>query len=236
MRATVIALILALLITVFVVNRYRDAIALEVANRALGDNDMIVTDVSVESIRADYVRFDEIVLELASGTVVRIEGVSLPVKFLGFAGSTLQIERVTAVTSDADNSPPRLAESLRAFLDAPAAMPGGTVTVDTLIVTGLPEVHDLTWDADILNPTLRASIGLFDVFLTITPATGDMRRASLRVLVANFSRAGSDSRGDQRIARDCWWHVRDPGYRCTADIRQRAARSHIGAGGRLRRR
>jgi hypothetical protein len=182
MRATVIALILALLITVFVVNRYRDAIALEVANRALGDNDMIVTDVSVESIRADYVRFDEIVLELASGTVVRIEGVSLPVKFLGFAGSTLQIERVTAVTSDADNSPPRLAESLRAFLDAPAAMPGGTVTVDTLIVTGLPEVHDLTWDADILNPTLRASIGLFDVFLTITPATGDMRRASLRVL------------------------------------------------------
>ena len=189
MRATAVVLILALLIAVFVVNRYRDTIALEVANKALGDSDIIVTDVSVESIRADYVRFDKIVLELASGTVVQIEGVSLPVKFLGLAGSTLQIESVTAVTSDADSNPPRLAESLRTFLDAPAAMPGGTVAVDTLIVTGLPEVHDLTWDVDTLNPTLRASIGDFDVFLTTTPATGAMRRASLRVLTRDDTEA-----------------------------------------------
>jgi hypothetical protein len=182
MRTTAIVLILVLLIAVFLVNRYRDTIALEVANKALGDSDMIVTGVSVESIRADYVRFDEIVLELASGTIVQIEGVSLPVKFLGLAGSTLQIERVTALTSNTDSNPPRLAESLQAFLDAPAAMPGGTVTVDTLIVTGLPKVRDLAWDADTLNPTLRASIGSFDAFLTMTPATGDTRQASLRVL------------------------------------------------------
>jgi hypothetical protein len=177
------------LIAVFVVNRYRDAIALEVANRALGDSDIIVTNVTVESIRADYVRFDEIVLELASGTVVRVEGVSLPVNFLGLAGSTLQIERVTAVTGDNDSKPPRLADSLRAFLDAPGAMPGGTVTVDTLIVTGLPEVREVSWDADTLNPTLRASIGGFDAFLTMTPTAGGTRRASLRVLTQDDTEA-----------------------------------------------
>ena len=110
-------------------------------------------------------------------------------KVLGLAGSTLQIERVTAVTSDDDSDPPRLAESLQTLLDAPATMPGGTVTVDTLIVTGLPEVRDLTWDADTLNPTLRASSGGFDAFLTITPPTGGMRRASLRVLTQDDAEA-----------------------------------------------
>jgi len=185
----IIVLTVAVLIVVITVNRHRDEIALKVANAALGESDMIVTNVAVASIRADYVHFDEIVLELASGTVMRVEGVSLPVKLLGLAGSTLQIERVTVVTSGDDGNPPRLAEPLRAFLDAPAAMPGGTVTVDTLVVTGLPEVRDLTWDANTLNPTLRANIGDFDAFLTITPATGGMRRASLRVLTQDDTEA-----------------------------------------------
>ena len=58
-----------MLIAVVIVNRHRDAIALRVANAALAESDVTVTDVSVDSIRADLVRFSEIVLELGGGSV-----------------------------------------------------------------------------------------------------------------------------------------------------------------------
>jgi len=189
LRALAVALVLALLLAVFVINRYRDAIALEVANKALGDSDMAVTDVSVESIRADYIRFDEIVLELASGTVVQVEGVSLPVKFLGLAGSTLHIDRVTVQPNDADTSSPQLASTLQSYLDAPTAMPGGTIAVDELLLPDLPKISDVAWFADMLNPTLRASIEGFDIFLTITPDLNTGYRASLRALLHDNTEA-----------------------------------------------
>jgi hypothetical protein len=138
--AIVVILALVLLIVAIVANRYRDAIALEVANSALGDTDITVTDVSVRSIRADFVHFDEIVLELASGTTVLIEGVSLPVKLGNFDGSTLHIDRVAILYSDTDTSPPQLASALQSYLDAPATLPGGTVAIDELLLPDMPPI------------------------------------------------------------------------------------------------
>ena len=188
-RVIAVALVFLLLVAVFVVNRYRDAIALEVANAALGDTDITVTDVSVDSIRADFVRFDKIILELASGTTVLIEGVALPVKLRSFAGSTLHIDKVTVLRNDADTSPQQLGTALRSYLNAPAAMPGGAVVVDELRLPDMPVIHDLAWYADELNPTLRAGIGDFDVILTFTATVPGDYRASLRVLTPDDTEA-----------------------------------------------
>jgi len=180
--AVAIVVAVLLVITAIVVNRYRDSIALEVANAALSDNDVTVTDVSVTSIRTDFVRFAEIVLQLPSGTVIRVEDISLPVRFRGFAGSTLHIDRVIVIPGDKDTGPQHLAVSLQAYLAAPATMPGATVEVDEVLLPDMPTIRNLAWYADELNPTLRASIDNFDVFVTTTPENDTNHRASIRVL------------------------------------------------------
>ena len=189
MRAIAVALVLVVLIAAFVVNRYRDTIALEVANSALGDTDITVTDVSVRSIRADFVHFDEIVLELASGTTVLIEGVSLPVKLGSFDGSTLHIDRVIVLRSDTDTSPPQLASALQSYLGAPGSLPGGTVAIDELLLPDMPPISDVAWHADEINPALHARVGDFDVFVTMTPNGAGDYRASVRVLTQDDTEA-----------------------------------------------
>ena len=181
-RVIVALLVIALVVAVVLANRYRDSIALEVANRVLADSDITVTDVAVASIRADKVRFRALILQLAGGTELRVEGITLPVQFRGFANSLLHVESVVATAGDASSEPPRLAEAVRAFLDAPVAMPGAAVAVDQLIVPGLPPIRNLGWFADRLNPTLRASIGDFELFLTLTPVADDQYRGTVRVL------------------------------------------------------
>jgi len=189
MRIMAVALVLVLLIAAFFVNHHRDTIALKVANAALGDSDIVVTDVSVDSIRADYIQFDEIALELGGGNIALVENVSLPVKLRNFAGSTLHIDRVTVLQDDADTDPPQLGTALRSYLNAPTSMSGGTVVVDELRLPDMPVIHDVGWYADELNPTLRASIGEFGAFLTFTATGPGDYRASLRVLTPDDTEA-----------------------------------------------
>ena len=66
-RWTLILLVAVAIIavsTAIVINVYRDSVALKVANSFLADSDAAVTDVSVESIGTDAVRFGEIVIGL----------------------------------------------------------------------------------------------------------------------------------------------------------------------------
>ena len=63
-----------------VINTYRDSVAIRVANRFLAESDAAVTDVSVDSIGTDAVRFGAIQVELAGGSVLEVRGVTLPVR------------------------------------------------------------------------------------------------------------------------------------------------------------
>jgi hypothetical protein len=182
LRAIIALLVLAVVVAVVLANRYRDTIAREVANRVLADSDVTVVDVSVASIRADNVRFEVLLLELANGTKVRVEGITLPVKFRGFASTALGIETVVVTPGDEPGDPLRLADSLRAFLDAPAAMPGGAIVIDELTIPGLPPIRRLGWYADTLNPTVRARVGDFELFLTLTQDGENGHRGTFRAL------------------------------------------------------
>ena len=184
-----VALLLLIAATALVVNLYRDSIALGVARSALGDGGMEVRDVSVGTISSSEVLFESIVLQLAGGGTLHVDGITLPVRFSGLRDSRLHIESVTYEPGRTDSGPVPLAAGLQAFLDAPGATPGATIEIDRVIVPGMPVVTGLAWHADLSNPTLRARIDDFEVFVTTTGLADDDHRGSIRVLLPDDSEA-----------------------------------------------
>ena len=185
-----VAVLLLVSATAFLINLYRDAIALEVARSALRDSDIRVSDVSVESISSNEVRFDTIVLELADGGTILIDGITLPVRFRGFRDTTLHVESLRFLPGTAEVAGPiRLAAGLQSFLDAPAATPGATIRVDEVLLPNMPVIRHLAWHADQLNPTLRASIDSFELFVTTTEQNDGTYRGSVRVLLPDDTEA-----------------------------------------------
>jgi len=183
------ALLLLIAATALLVNQYRDSIALEVARSALGDSGLIVKDVSVSSIGSSEVLFDAIVLEMAGGGTLFIEGVTLPVHFRGLRDSRLHVDTVRFEPGTADAGPIPFARGLQAFLDAPAATPGATIEIGTVLLPEMPAIRDVGWHADRLNPTLRATVGSFELFVTTTQAGDAEFRGSIRALLPDDTEA-----------------------------------------------
>jgi hypothetical protein len=184
-----VALLLLIAATALVVSLYRDSIALGVARSAVGDSGIDVLDVSVGSISSSEVLFDEIVLQLAGGGILYVEGITLPVRFRGLRDGSLHVESVTYEPGKEDTGPAPLAAGLQAFLDAPGATPGATIDVDRVILPGMPLVTALAWHADPLNPTLRATVGDFEIFVTTTALGDEGHRGSIRALLPDDSEA-----------------------------------------------
>ncbi len=184
-----IALLVLISAAAFLINLYRDSIALEVARSALRGSDVSVTDVSVESISSTEVRFDAIVLELANGSIVSIEGITLPIRFRGLRGSTLHIHSLSIEPGAVDTGPVRIADGLQNFLDAPALTPGATIRIDEVLLPDMPAIRNIAWHADQLNPTLRATTGGFELFVTTTEESDGTHRGSVRALMPDDSEA-----------------------------------------------
>lgn len=179
------ALLLLIAATAFFINLNRDAIALGVARSALGGSGVEVTDVSVRSISSAEVLFDTIVLELAGGGTLYIEGITLPVSLRGLTDSRLHIDAVRFLPGAEDPGPVRLAAALQGFLDAPAATPGATIAIDRVSMPELPAVVDVAWHADRVNPTLQATLGGFELFVATTEQPDGAYRGTLRALLAD---------------------------------------------------
>jgi len=185
----VIALLLLVAAVGFFINLYRDSIALEVARSALRGSDVKVSDVRVESISSNAVRFDAIVLELADGGTVFIEGITLPVRFSGLRDNTLHIDTMRFERGEAEAGPVRFAAGLWNFLDAPSATPGATVRIDEVMLPGMPVARGMAWHADPLNPTLRATVDGFELFVSTTEESDGTFRGSLRALLPDDTEA-----------------------------------------------
>jgi hypothetical protein len=185
----VIGLLVLVAAALYFINLYRDSIALEVARTALRDTDVQVSDVSVESISSSEVVFDAIVLELPDGGTVFVEGITLPVRFRGLRDSTLHVRTVKFRPGETDTGPVRFAAVLQNYLDAPAATPGATIRIGEVRLPDLPVVRDVAWHADTLNPTLRATIEGFELFITTTDDSDGTFRGSLRLLMPDDTEA-----------------------------------------------
>jgi hypothetical protein len=185
----VIVLLLLLAAAAYFVNRHRDSIALEVARSALRGSDVQVSDVRVDSVTANEVHFDAVVLELADGATVFIEGVTLPVRFSGLRNNRLHIDTLRFLPGTADAGLPRLALFLQRFLDAPATAPGATIAIDEVVLPGVPPISDFAWHADPLNPTLRATVDDLALIMTTTQVEDGAYRGTLRVLLPDDTEA-----------------------------------------------
>ena len=184
-----VALLLLVAAVGFFINLYRDSIAIEVARSALRGSDVRVIDVRVESISSNAVRFDAIVLETADGGTVFIEGITLPVRFSGLRDNTLRIDTLRFERGEAETGPVRLAAGLWSFLDAPAATPGTTVRIGEVVLPDMPAARDVAWHADPLNPTLRATVENFELFVSTTEEGDGTFRGSLRALLPDNTEA-----------------------------------------------
>jgi hypothetical protein len=184
-----LALLLLVAAVGFFINLYRDSIAIEVARSALRGSDVRVIDVRVESISSNAVRFDAIVLELADGGTVFIEGITLPVRFSGLRDNQLHVDTLRFLPGTGETGAPRLAQFLRRILDAPGAAPGATIEIDEVVLPGRPAIRDFAWRADLLNPTLRARVDNFELFVTTTEESDGTFRGSVRALLPDDTEA-----------------------------------------------
>ena len=173
-----IAVLVAAIVAVTIANRYRDSIALGVANRVLSGSDLVVTDVSVNSISAESVDFEQILVQLGGGSMLDVRGVSLPVT--GFRRGRVHVDAVTLIPGETDPEAVELAVALQNYAEAGPRTHGVTIEVGELTLPDAPPIRDLAWYGDNLNPTVRLSIEGLEVYVTMTSESDSGYRGSMR--------------------------------------------------------
>jgi hypothetical protein len=141
----------------------RDSIARDIANSMLGEQDLVVTALSVDGLTTDRLELAELVLESEGGTSYEITGLSLPLALQGEEVSKIAAERVI-VTFDNDrteHSP--LSGSLQTVLDLPTTRPNLEVTVARIFVPEFPELKDVVWATSEKGQDLSFAIDAINV-------------------------------------------------------------------------
>ena len=158
---------------------YRDSIARKVANAVLKNSDLAVTGLSINSIGADSVNFDELVLEWSSGSRIRITGIVLPTTIRKAQPSLLQIDAIELVRAGRSDQPVSIATILAAILELPQNVPYSTVQIGRVTAAGLPPLANVFWESTDAGQLLRLDIGSFVVTAGIEPVTGSEHRVSI---------------------------------------------------------
>ena len=178
LKYSVVSFILILLAVVIGLNIYRDSIARGVANRALRGQDFRVTDLTVDSIRSEMVKFGDLVLEREDGMRIEVEGITLPLNLRGPVQGALSVDGLNILSGDESGDPTPLAALIKAFLDAPATIPLNDVNVARVSVPGLPELTDLAWRAGDNDQYLSFKADRYAVSIAIQQTTDDLNHVS----------------------------------------------------------
>ena len=173
-----IALILIAMATVSIY-LYRDSIARNVANSVLKDSDLVVTGLSINSISADNVNFDELVLEWSSGAHIRITGIVLPTKVRKAQSSLLKIDELELIPAGNSDQPVPVAAILASILELPQNLPYSTVQISRVITDGLPPLTAVSWESTDAGQLMRLNIGSFAVAAGIEPVEINEHRVSI---------------------------------------------------------
>ena len=211
-KTAALLLFAAAIVAVVIAYVRRETIARDVANSILSGTDVVVAELTVDTLSTKRVAFAKIVLELAGGTRVDVRGLAFPLSFPSVRPEHLSIERVTVEPAAAADRAP-YSDTLDAVLRLPAIVPNTAVTVGELRVPGAPTVEQLVWtSADRLQ---RVSFGILgarlDVELAAVADTAHRVTVHGRVgtapdivesgLPAAFSRPPPPARGMRRRRR-----------------------------------
>ena len=158
----------------------RDSIARDIANSMLGEQDLVVTALSVDSLTTDRLELAELVLESESGTRYEITGLSLPLTLQGEEVSKIAAQRVI-VTFDndpAERSP--LSASLQRVLDLPTTRPSLEVTVGRIFLPEFPEMMDVVWLTSENGQDLLFAVDVIDIAVGVKRRDETNHRVSVR--------------------------------------------------------
>ena len=158
---------------------YRDSIARNVANSVLKNSDLSVTGLSISTIGANNINFEELVLEWSSGSRIRITGIVLPTKIRDTQPRLLKISEVELIPAGESDQPPPIAAILASILELPKNVPYSTVQVSRVTTEGLPPLTDVSWESTDAGQLLRFGIGSFALTAGIEPVNTSEHRVSI---------------------------------------------------------
>ena len=158
---------------------YRDSIARSVANSVLKDSDLAVIGLSIDSIGTENIYFDELVLELGSGTQIRVTGVALPIDARRSQARSLKVDEVELIPAGFSDEPVAIAAILASIFELPRIVPYSAVQIGRVTTEGMPPLRDVFWESSDTGQLLDLDIGTFSITAGITPADIDEHRITL---------------------------------------------------------
>lgn len=186
-RIVAVSLVVIALVatTVIVIAAYhRDQVATRIAEELLAPYAIAVEEVAVNSIGADRIDLDAVLLLRDDGGRVLIEGLQLPLATSGVAGQDVTVQRVTIGVPgrESDNAAVDFVQLLDRVIPLPERLPGTRISVSSVRVNEYPEVTGVVWQSTGAQQTLGAGIAeyRFEAALTVV----DAARTSGRVRIA----------------------------------------------------
>lgn len=139
------AVLLILVILTTVIHFYRESIAREFANSALGEYGITVTELTIQTLDTDYIRISHLVLEQDDGTRYQVDGLSFPISFPDARAGKISIEQLIVTPADTAAVPVPLAHQLLTFLLLPGSVPDTEVRVSQLTMPDTPPIDNIVW-------------------------------------------------------------------------------------------
>ena len=179
--AAVVLIVLAIIAAV--IHSYRESITLDFANSALREQGITVTELSIETLGADYIRLSYVVLEQDDGTRYEVSGLSFPLSFPSMRPATISIENLALMPAPADGAPLPLARLLQTFLQLPVTVPNTEITVTRFTMPDAPPVDNILWRSEDQRQHLAFSIHQIDVAIDVDNAKDGSHQATVHAAI-----------------------------------------------------
>lgn len=180
------AVLLILVILTAVIHFYRESIAREFANSALGEYGITVTELSIQTLKTDYIQISHLVLEQDDGTRYQVDGLSFPISFTDTRAEKISIEKLIVTPADTAALPAPLAHLLLTFLLLPDSVPDTEVRVSQLTLPDTPPIDNIVWRSTDQQQHLAFRIDQVDVAIDVDSLDDGDYQATVSVVVGGI--------------------------------------------------
>ncbi len=186
-RFFIVVPVLLIIAVALISYQRRNAISRDLANRVLGDTELTVAAVDLDSLGPRRISFAELELVTASGIAITIVDMEVPLEFPSVTPEYASIGRISVSTEAAQTQPGRaMTPALQSILNLPERFPATAVTIQEVTVDDLPGIRNVVWN---LAPALqRLAFEIDDFSISAELDASDSRGAQLTAYVATDAR------------------------------------------------